>query len=275
MSLDVDAVVKALFDAGAGSVTVKDFHRTGYNLLPELIDRRARIVSGYLEGPVPGIGDPAGAELLLCIGMHASSGSGGFLAHTLTSRIARLEVNGRLFPEIALFASSLAPYGIRPVFFSGCPVACEEASAVVPGISTFAMDKSAGQGGIDAAAWREVLAGAAAASLANRKTAPCMPEGPFSARVVMRDGEAVAAKLARRWGLRREHDTVLIESPDIHELYRALVRLCYLTRFTERIIPAALPLYSLWGRAGRAWVRRRIRKESKDATWPAEEASPC
>jgi D-aminopeptidase len=117
MSLDVVAVVRALFDAGAGTVTVKDFHRTGYNLLPELIDPRARIVSGYLAGPVPGIGDPGGAELLLCIGMHAASGSGGFLAHTLTSRIARLEVNGRLLPEITLFASSLAPYGIRPFSF--------------------------------------------------------------------------------------------------------------------------------------------------------------
>jgi uncharacterized protein YqjF (DUF2071 family) len=131
----------------------------------------------------------------------------------------------------------------------------------VPGISTFAIEKTAGGGGIDTGAWREGLARSAAASLSNKKTAPCLPEGPFAAKVVMRDGAAVAGKLARRWGLRREHDTIFIETGDIHELYRTLVRLCYLTPFSERIISAALPLYNLWGRAGRAWVRRRIAKK--------------
>jgi hypothetical protein len=62
MSLDVDAVVKGLFDAGVQRVTVEDFHRTGYNLLPEMIDGRARIVCGYHRCPVPGLGDPGDAD---------------------------------------------------------------------------------------------------------------------------------------------------------------------------------------------------------------------
>ena len=36
MSRDVDAVVGGLLDAGIERVTVKDFHRSGYNLLPEM-----------------------------------------------------------------------------------------------------------------------------------------------------------------------------------------------------------------------------------------------
>ena len=55
MTRDVDVVVTALFDAGIRQITVKDFHRTGYNLLPELIDSRAQVFSGYRPGPVPGI----------------------------------------------------------------------------------------------------------------------------------------------------------------------------------------------------------------------------
>jgi len=46
MTLDVNAVVRGLFDAGVKQVTVKDFHRTGYNLLPEMIDPMARVVLG-------------------------------------------------------------------------------------------------------------------------------------------------------------------------------------------------------------------------------------
>lgn len=133
MSRDIDAVAAALFDAGVEAVSIKDFHRTGYNLLPEMIDRRARLLHGYRRGPVPGIGDPRGADRLLMIGMHAASGSNGFLAHTLTSRIARLEVNGKLMCEAELFAASVAHYGLRPVFLSGCAVACRQAEESIRG----------------------------------------------------------------------------------------------------------------------------------------------
>jgi D-amino peptidase len=119
MSRDVDAVVKGLFGAGVARVTVKDFHRTGYNLIPEMIDRRARIVCGYYQGPVPGLGDPTDADALMMIGMHAAAGTHGFLAHTLTSRLASLTVAGRPLAEVELFAASLAPHGIPAVFFSG------------------------------------------------------------------------------------------------------------------------------------------------------------
>jgi D-aminopeptidase len=117
LSQDVGSVVAALFDAGVETVTVKDFHRTAYNLFAELIDARALIVSGYRRGPVPGIGSPAGAQAVMFLGMHAASGSNGFLAHTLTSRIARLTLNDRYLAEVELFAASLAPWGIRPIFF--------------------------------------------------------------------------------------------------------------------------------------------------------------
>jgi D-amino peptidase len=56
MTLDVNAVVTALFNAGVEKVYIKDFHRTGYNLFPSLIDPRARLVSGYEVGPIPGPG---------------------------------------------------------------------------------------------------------------------------------------------------------------------------------------------------------------------------
>ena len=122
MTRDVHAVTQALFDAGVQHITVKDFHRTGYNLLPEMIDSRVKIVSGYRQKPVPGIGDPGKARAVMFLGMHAASGTDGFLAHTLTSRIEKLLVNELPLAEIELFAASLAPYGIRPLFFRVVPL---------------------------------------------------------------------------------------------------------------------------------------------------------
>ena len=155
MTRDVNTVARALFDAGVSRVTIHDFHRTGYNLLKAHIDPRATLVQGYRRGPVPGIGHPEGAEAAMFIGLHAASGTDGFLAHTLTSRIARLAVNGRILTEVELFAASLGPYGVRPLFFTGCPVACRQARAAIPGLATFAVPKPFPAGAVERDHWRE------------------------------------------------------------------------------------------------------------------------
>jgi D-aminopeptidase len=260
MTRDVNAVVAALFDAGVNELTVQDFHRTGYNLLPERIDSRARVLSGYRRGPVPGIGNPGHADAVMFLGMHASSGSNGFLAHTLTSRIRRLDVNGRLMAEVELFSASLAPYGIRPIFFSGCPVACAQASQVIKGIDLYPIDKTGGPERFAFGAWRAGLGRAAAKSLGNVTAEPYAPEGPFKAILTMQDGEDQARELATRWGLPYEGSQIFLETPDIQKLYEALIKLCYLTPFTEKVLPFALVLHKLIGRYGLAMVRRRLKK---------------
>lgn len=256
MTRDVNAVVKTLFSAGAASVRVKDFHRTGYNLLAGRIDSRARMMQGYLRGPVPGLGDPGDSQAVMFLGMHAAAGTSGFLAHTLTSRIARLEVNGRPLAEVELFAASLAPFGLRPIFFSGCPVACEQARAAINGIRLYPIDKIGGPHGFDAAAWRSGLARAAAASLNNHLSRPYQPAGPFRAVIKMRDGSQAAQNLAGRWGFEHNGDQIFINSVDIHTLYMQLIRLCYLSPLIERMLPAGLWVYNLWGRLGLFRVRR-------------------
>jgi D-amino peptidase len=260
MSRDVDSVVGALFDAGVKTVAIKDFHRTGYNLFPELIDSRATIISGYRRGPIAGIGNPKDAQAVMFLGMHAASGSDGFLAHTLTSRIARLEVNHHLLSEIELFAASLAPRGIRPIFFSGCPVACKQAAAVIENINCFPIDKSCGSENFDFGSWRSALAQAAVKSLSNHKTRPYIPAGPFDAQVTMRDGEAEAARLARRWKFEQVGAQIRICCTSIHQLYLELVRLCYLTPTIEKILPLALAAFNLKGRIGIIRARRRLKK---------------
>jgi D-aminopeptidase len=261
MTRDVAVVVKALFDNGVHTITVKDFHRTGYNLLPERIHKQARIVSGYKSGPVPGIGSPEQAEAVLFLGMHAASGTEGFLAHTLTSRIRRLLVNGEPLPEVALFSASLASFGVRPIFFSGCPVACSQARDIIPGIRTYGIDKSSGPEKFEADSWRQGLALTAAKSLTNHHPAPYRPEGPFDAVITMRDGESAARKIADRWGFRREGMNIFICRNTMTALYLDLIRICYLSPMIEKVLPLALTAFNWRGRAGLAWLRRRLKTE--------------
>jgi D-aminopeptidase len=144
------------------------------------------------RAPLPGIGHPGNARAVMFLGMHAASGTDGFLAHTLTSRVEKLTVNGEPMAEIELFSASLAPFGIRPIFFSGCPVACEQARQTISGIDVYPIDKSPAPKDFDKQLWRAGLGQAAAESLKNESTTTYTPKGPFSAVIHMRDGEKVA-----------------------------------------------------------------------------------
>ena len=163
--------------------------------------------------------------------------------------------------EIELFASALAPFGIRPIFFSGCPVACEQAGAVIDNIALYPIDKKAGAERFDVESWRSGLAQTAVESLANDLSVPYQPDGPMQALVTMRDGEATAPKIANRWKLDYQNDQILIKAAHIRELYMALIQICYLTPLVEKILPACLFAYNLWGRLGLAWVRRQIKNK--------------
>jgi hypothetical protein len=104
------------------------------------------------------------------------------------------------------------------------------------------------------------LAQAAVKSLSNRKTKPYEPVGPFDARVTMRDGEAVAAGLARRWKFEQFGAQIRIRSASFHQLYMELIRLCYLTPVIEKVLPLALAAFNLKGRIGIIRARRRLKK---------------
>ena len=127
LTRDINAVADVLFEKGVRGVVVKDFHRTGYNLIPKYLDRRVRLVSGYYAGPAIGYGKLYGADFALFVGLHAAGGNGsGFLSHTLTSRIAEIVVNGKRLGEAELFATVLSSFNVPVCFFSGCLAACQE-----------------------------------------------------------------------------------------------------------------------------------------------------
>lgn len=257
MTRDVNAVVRALFDAGVTDVIVKDFHRTGYNLFKSGIDSRANLVQGYKKSPVPGIGHTYGATGLIMTGMHAPSGSDGFLAHTLTSRITQLIVNGEMMSEAQLFAASLSPFELAPLFISGCPAACTQAAGAIEHLNTFSIDNKATMSEAERRMWREELGKQAARAASTVCGRPYLPKGPFNARLVLKGSSEATAARAARWGWPCENGVIRIQARDIHDLYAALLRMVYFTPVSFKMLPALLPAYHVMGRAGLAWARRQ------------------
>ena len=75
LTAEVNAAVRAAFDAGADEVIVNDSHGSGYNILFEELDSRCRIIHGRnCSGPhwLPLL---EGSDAMLLVGMHAMAGT--------------------------------------------------------------------------------------------------------------------------------------------------------------------------------------------------------
>ncbi len=262
MTLDLNAIIEALFaDGRVARVRVKDFHRTAFNIFPDLLHPRAELVQGYLAGPVIGIGDCCGFDLLFMVGLHAASGSDGFLAHTLTSRFSSLEFAGAPLTEAELFAASVAGEGLRPAFFSGCSVACAQVLRAMPTIATVVVDKPLRD---EPSAVRKKLGKTAVAALDLKDLRPFSDVKGGLVSLQWRDGLASLRKLARKWELPEPDATgrLSFSVENLNQAYQKLIALAYLKPLWQRHLRLALAIFNLWGRANLKWAQARREKLS-------------
>jgi D-amino peptidase len=247
LTRDLNAAAGALFERGVKGVVVKDFHRTGYNLIPAHLDRRVKLVSGYYTGPAVGYGKLHGADFALFVGLHAAGGNGkGFLAHTLTSRIAEILVNGERICESELFATVLSAFRVPLAFFSGCPAACQEVKERMNWVVTCAIPK-------DPLVYqdrnkREKFILQAREGLRQSILAIPTVEGlplfamkpPFDCRVIFQE-EAEARKM-NAWGFPQEGRIIRFHSEEFLEMYENLLKIAYFPRLAYTLRHLAIPL---------------------------------
>jgi D-amino peptidase len=269
---DLNAVVEGLVRAGAEKIIVKDFHGNGYNILPELLNRNARLVRGYYLRPVLGFGDLQDASVALYVGMHASSGNkAGFMPHTLTRRIKALRVNGESIAEVQLFASVLAEFGIAACFLSGCPVACDEASKAMPWIQTCEVPKpmniTQGAKPPDYLKIREALARTASAAFAADKSRAYRLTAPYHCEIEFA-GERNAIR-ASHWGMERSGNIVALDCDSVITLYEAVIRAAYFSATTWFLAKSLNPIHRWWCATSSA-VSYHLRCGSRRATWHTE-----
>ena len=138
-------------------------------------------------------------------------------------------------------------------------MACRYARKAAGFIETYSIDKSGGPGSVNTEKWRAGLAIAAKNSLRNSGAVTYMMKGPFEAEMKMRDGDAAAEKIARRWKLVRRGDTVYFNAGTFDRLYMQLIRCCYLTPALERFLNIGMGFYNIYGYLGLVWARRRLR----------------
>ena len=249
LTRDINAVAEALFEMEAKRVVVKDFHRTGYNLIIPDVDPRIKVVSGYYTGPALGYGDLHGADFALFVGLHAAGGNEkGFLAHTLTSRIAEIRVNGNRICESELFATVLSDFNMPVVFFSGCPAACREVSeqmswvvtAEIPKDPEICRDEKKRKEFIRLK--REALR-LKIKEIVNPTEQPLFRmQPPFDCQVIFQD-EAEARH--NPWGFPRNGRTLHVQTSRFLDLYESLLKIAYFPKLAYQFRSVVLPLTRL------------------------------
>jgi D-amino peptidase len=250
LTRDINAIAGALLEMGVKGVVVKDFHRTGYNLIPDYLDRRVKLVSGYYAGPAMGYGKLYGADFALFVGLHAAGGNkDGFLPHTLTSRIAEILVNGERLCEAELFATVLAAFHVPVGFFSGCPVACREVARKMTWLVTHEIAKDPEiyrdeKKRKDYILQKRYGLGARVKEMAHPEKNPLFAmKPPFDCRVIFHQEDE--ARRMNSWNFPREGKVLRFQTEQFLDLYQNLLKIAYFPRLAFQLRALVLPLTRL------------------------------
>ncbi|MFI7286435.1 M55 family metallopeptidase [Streptomyces anulatus] len=236
MTADANAVVAGVLDADpTAEVLVADAHGTFRNLLPEQLDRRARLVRGKPRALNMLAGLDEETDAALFVGYHVRAGEGpGVLAHTMNGEILDVRVAGRSLGEIGLNAAMAGHLGVPVVLLSGDDAACAELTDLVPAAVTVPVKEALGTAAavtLHPEEARDRLRRAASDAVTRRAAVPplTLAPAPLDVEVDLAsphtiDLATLVPGVSRAGGAR----TVTFTSPDYATAYRLILLLAQL-----------------------------------------------
>jgi D-amino peptidase len=120
MNGETNAAIEGSYAGGATDVTVNDSHGGMFNLTPEKLDPRARLVQGKKPYSMVEAARDGSFDLALFVGYHARAGDPrGTLAHTYTGIVTLATVNDRPVTEAVMNGLYLGALGVPVGLVSG------------------------------------------------------------------------------------------------------------------------------------------------------------
>ncbi|MFE9237032.1 M55 family metallopeptidase [Streptomyces sp. NPDC007007] len=246
MTAEANAVIAGVLDAEpTADVLVADAHGTFRNLLPEQLDRRARLVRGKPRALNMLAGLDEETDAALFVGYHVRAGEGpGVLAHTMNGEILDVRVTGqapgehgattdRSLGEIGLNAAMAGHLGVPVVLLSGDDAACAKAAELIPAAVTVPVKEALGMAAavtLHPEEARDRLRRAAAEAVSRRtEIPPLVLTGPLDVEVDLASPHTVdlatlVPGVSRTAGAR----TVTFTAPDYGTAYRLILLLAQL-----------------------------------------------
>jgi len=227
MSLEANAAVEGALAAGATEVWVRDAHGSARNILPDLLDKRCKLIRDWSGAPqlmMDGI-DKA-FDAVVFVGYHAKAGTpDATLEHTLSSsRITDIQINGISLPEAGINALIAGYYNVPVVFAAGDKALCDQAKKLFGEVETVAVKEGLGSAAIclqPELAREKIKAGVTSALQNLGKYKPYKLTPPYKLVLIFKEEKlAYAAQLYP--GAKRTGDwEITYESNDLMDVMKA------------------------------------------------------
>ena len=146
MTREAAAACAGAKEGGAEYVRIKDAHDSSRNIIPSELPEGVNIHRGWSGSPFSMVdGLDEGFDALAFTGYHSPSHSNGNpLAHTMSTIVDELTINGERASEFIIHSYIAAMLKIPVIFLSGDAALCESAKAFIPGITTVATNTGRG-----------------------------------------------------------------------------------------------------------------------------------
>lgn len=228
MTAEVNAAVRAAFDAGAAEVWVNDAHGPNTNLLVEELDERVELITGKPKAFNMVHGVDQGFDAALFLGYHARTGTAeAVLDHAYLGSVGYdMRLNGVPCGEFALNAMLTGAHGVPVVAVSGDDKVVAEARALLPRIEAavvkHALSRTAARTLTPTAA-RSAIAGAVRRGLAGdrRLDALTPPAAPYALEVTFLRSAMADVAAVMPGAERLDGRTVRWTGDDYLEVFRA------------------------------------------------------
>ena len=166
MTREVRAAIEGAREAGVRRVLVNDSHWSMRNLLFDELpgDDDLRVISGTRKPWSMVQGIDSGVDAAFFTGYHAKAGDAATLAHTYSSEVYAVTVNGVACSEALLNAALAGTFGVPVLLVSGDQTIVDECVAAMPWILGVPVKEAIGYTAVDsltpAAAQAAIRAGA-------------------------------------------------------------------------------------------------------------------
>ena len=146
MTQEANAAIEGALAGGASEILVRDSHGSARNILPDLLNKNARLLRNWSGGPkamMDAIDETFDAVIF--IGYHARAGTpDALLEHTMSGNVTDVSINGVSIPEVGINALIAGNYDVPVVFVAGDQAICEQAKSLLGLVETVAVKEGIG-----------------------------------------------------------------------------------------------------------------------------------
>ncbi len=146
MTQEANAAIEGALAGGASEILVRDSHGSARNILPDLLNKNARLLRNWSGGPkamMDAIDETFDAVIF--IGYHARAGTpDALLEHTMSGNVTDVSINGVSIPEVGINALIAGYYDVPVVFVAGDQAICEQAKSLLGLVETVAVKEGIG-----------------------------------------------------------------------------------------------------------------------------------